>query len=185
MVIWNRRKRRQYIKDQALLYQEAVSKAIEAESSGKELNEEQRLILGRERVRFEEQEAAERRKKERWWITKWLLSGLKLGEEEDVETPAAKPKTIGGEEDTSEGSGENYDGTLSVSTTKPEETTAHYSIVPAVQDEIPQPHPPSPDTPAYAEKEFKTPTIHDSSNNNSSPTNEKVQPKRSWWGGKG
>lgn len=121
MIVWNRRKRRQYVKDQALLYQEGVTNAIEAESSGKELNEEQRLILGRERVRFEEQEAAERRKKERWWITKWLLSGLKMGDENDEE---GAPRVGINSEDGSESRGEDEDQTLSVSATKPEEQIA-------------------------------------------------------------
>ena len=129
MVIWNRRRSRQFVKDQALIYQEAVTKAIEAESSGKELNEEQRLILGRERVRFEEQEAAERRKKESWWITKWLLSGLKMGYENDEEGP---PRAGMGGGDKSDSPGEGKDQILSASTPEPEAQTAQKSITQAV-----------------------------------------------------
>lgn len=121
MIIWNRRKNRQYVKDQAVLYQEAVTNAIEAESSGKELNEEQRLILGRERVRFEEQEAAERRKKESWWITKWLFSGLKMGDENDEE---GAPRSGTDSEDGSESLGHGENHTLSTSITEPKEQAA-------------------------------------------------------------
>ena len=131
MVIFNRRKRRQYVKEQNLLYQEGVTKAIEAESSGKELNEEQRLILGRERVRFEEREAAERRKRERWWITKWLFSGLKMGDENDEES-APKSETNNG--DGSESPGEGKDQTLSASITGFEEQTVQNSTTQAVQE---------------------------------------------------
>lgn len=129
MVIWNRRRHRQFVKDQAVIYQEAVTKAIEAESSGMELNEEQRLILGRERVRFEEQEAAERRKKESWWITKWLFSGLKMGDENDEEGPP-RAGTSGG--DGSDSPGEDKDQTLSASAIEPEGQTAQISVKQAV-----------------------------------------------------
>lgn len=131
MIIWNRKKRRQFIKDQNLLYEEAVTKAIEAESSGKELNEEQRLILGRERVRFEEQETAERRKRERWWITKWLFSGLKMGDENDEE---GVPRSETNNGDGSESLGEGEDQTLSASITGSEEQTVQKSITQAVQE---------------------------------------------------
>lgn len=135
MIIWNRRKRKQYIKDQNVIYQEAVTKAIEAESAGLELTEEQRLVLGRERVRFEEQEAAERRKKEPWWITQWLFSGLKTGDEDDPE--GAPRPGMRGAESASESRGENKDQTLNVGTTEVQETTAQSSAVSAIQEQNP------------------------------------------------
>lgn len=159
MIIYNRRKRRAWVKDQAQVYQQAVTDAIEAERSGQELNEEQRLILGRERVRFEEEEAAERRKKERWWITKWLLGGLKMGDEDGEEAIARAQMNSG---DT----GESGDQTPGVSTTEPEKQIAQSPILRAVQEQQPQ------------LGELNTSSVQDSS---STPTTEQAQPKGSWW----
>lgn len=183
MIIWNRRKRRQWVKDQAVLYQEGVTKAIEAESSGKVLSEEQRLILGRERVRFDEQEAAERRKKERWWITKWLFSGLKMGDE-DGEEDAPRPASRSGDE--SESPDENEDQTSSIRITEPEATIAQSSIMQDFQEQNPQILSQTLSEPAPLADESKTSLTQDSGNSNSTNSisaTEQTQPKRSWWGG--
>ena len=58
--------------------------AIEAEKAGRELDDDQRLVLNRERVRVEAEEA----KKERKWgrrVKGWLMGGLKGDEEERAE----------------------------------------------------------------------------------------------------
>ena len=55
--------------------------AIEAEKAGQELDDDQRLVMNRERVRVMAEEA----KKERGWgkrVKGWLVGGLKEGEEE-------------------------------------------------------------------------------------------------------
>lgn len=182
MIIWNRRKNRQYVKDQNILYQEAVTKAIEAESSGKELNEEQRLILGRERTKFEEREAEERRKKEPWWITKWLLSGLKMGDEDDEDANPGKYRWKKNE-------GQMIAGTRTTQPEAEEEEDGQNSFMHVIQEQQNPDQPqqetfaePPPSPPLSEELETTPTTTPTQENNNSRPKPEQTQqPKRSWW----
>lgn len=139
MIIFNRRKRRAYIKEQNIIYQDRVDAAIKAERSGQELSEEQELILGRERVRLEEEDAAERRKTERWWITKWLLDGLKMGEGNEAEVVV---KARMGSGDAGGSSGEIRDqqttGLNAAIPEKQQQQIASSPILRAVQEQQPQ-----------------------------------------------
>ena len=84
MILHNRSKRAAFFAEQHALYATRVMEAIEAEKAGRELDDDQRLVLNRERVRVEAEEA----KKERKWgrrVKGWLIGGLKGDEEEKAE----------------------------------------------------------------------------------------------------
>lgn len=177
MLIYNRRKRAAWYKDQALAYQEAVTAAIDVERSGKELNEEQRLVLGRERVRVKEEEAAERRKHERWWITSWLLDGLKTDDEDEEGEVNAEMKKS---EDV-EGviPGESLDKALGFNTgaevgvrveaeaeTETEKKINQSPILRAVEEQ-------------QSQLQSQSPTTIDNIDNKTQPN--PTTPNRSWW----
>ena len=82
MILHNRRKRSAFFAEQHSLYATRVLEAIAAEKAGRELDDDQKLVLSRERVRVE----AEEKKKERKWgrrVTGWLMGGLKGDMEEE------------------------------------------------------------------------------------------------------
>lgn len=84
MILHNRRKRSAFYAEQRSLYATRLLDAIETERSGLPLDEDQTLIINRERARVHAEEA----KKERTWgktIKEILMGGLK--EEEGVELP--------------------------------------------------------------------------------------------------
>ena len=187
-MIYNRRKRRQWLKDQTLAYQKGVTDAIEAERSGKELNEEQRLILGRERVRLEEEEAAERRKKERWWFTKWLLEGLSMGDEDEADN-TAEAGTASGEIRTRGDSAGNATQVLArINPTEDENQIAQSPILSAVQrQESPSQSQSQSQLPSQPSAELElppSPGTETTPTSESSPVAQPSSPKRSWWSGK-
>lgn len=84
MILHNRRKRSAFYAEQRSLYATRLLDAIETERSGLPLDEDQTLILNRERARVQAEEA----KKARSWgksIKGVFMGGLK--EEEGVELP--------------------------------------------------------------------------------------------------
>lgn len=81
MILHNRRKRSAFYAVQHSLYATRLLDAIETEKAGLPLDEDQILILNRERARVQAEEA----KKERSWgksIKGFLVGGLKQDEEE-------------------------------------------------------------------------------------------------------
>ncbi len=92
MFIHNRRKRAAFLAEQHALYATRVMGAIEAEKAGQELDDDQRLVMNRERARVQAEEA----KKERSWrkrVKGWLVGGLKGDEEggkEELVVPSEK-----------------------------------------------------------------------------------------------
>ncbi|KAL2047739.1 hypothetical protein N7G274_000781 [Stereocaulon virgatum] len=83
MILHNRRKRSAFYAEQHSLYATRLLDAIETEKAGLPLDEDQILIMNRERARVQAEEA----KKERSWgksIKVFLLGGLKQEEEEEV-----------------------------------------------------------------------------------------------------
>lgn len=84
MILHNRRKRSAFYTEQRSLYATRLLDAIETERAGLPLDEDQTLVLNRERARVQAEEA----KKERSWgksIKEIFVGGLK--EEEGVELP--------------------------------------------------------------------------------------------------
>ena len=79
MILHNRRKRSAFYAEQRALYSTRLLDAIETEKAGLPLDEDQTLILNRERARVQAEEA----KKERSWSVKGLFMGG-LKEEEVV-----------------------------------------------------------------------------------------------------
>ncbi|CAD6567606.1 MAG: hypothetical protein ASARMPREDX12_000553 [Alectoria sarmentosa] len=80
MIIHNRRKRSAFYAEQHALYSQRLIEAIETEKSGMPLDEDQTLILNRERARVQAEEAA----KERTWgkrIKGVFIGDLKTDEE--------------------------------------------------------------------------------------------------------
>ncbi|KAL6718510.1 hypothetical protein ACLMJK_004602 [Lecanora helva] len=99
MILHNRRKRSAFFTEQRALYAERLLGAIEAEKAGLELDDDQTLIINRERARVQAEEA----KKERSWgktIKGVLMGGLKgeegvVGEGGRVESEAEVLERIG------------------------------------------------------------------------------------------
>ena len=81
MILHNRRKRTAFYAEQHALYTQRLIEAIETEKSGMPLDDDQTLVLNRERARVQAEEAA----KERTWrkrIKRVFIGDLKSGEEE-------------------------------------------------------------------------------------------------------
>lgn len=81
MILHNRRKRSAFYAEQRAIYSQRLIEAIETEKSGMPLDEDQTLVINRERARVQAEEAA----KERSWgksIRGMLMGGLKGDEEE-------------------------------------------------------------------------------------------------------
>lgn len=72
MIMYNRRKRNAWMKDQIRNKEELVTAAIQNEKAGRPLTEDQELALNNERARFE----AEERKKAKGGIFKRLMTPL-------------------------------------------------------------------------------------------------------------
>lgn len=92
MIVYNRRKRKAYFIDQARERQNTLVAAITNEKAGLPLSEEQAIIMNQERMRFNNEEARLRRKRERWEylnVRRWLVSGLK-SDEEQVDQPVVE-----------------------------------------------------------------------------------------------
>ena len=90
MILHNRRKRSAFYAEQHALYATRLLDAIEAEKSGLPLDEDQTLILNRERARVQAEEA----KKERSWgksIKGMLIGGLKQDEEAEKVSEVSVP----------------------------------------------------------------------------------------------
>lgn len=84
MILHNRRKRNAFYAEQHALYDTRLIQAIETEKSGMQLDEDQTLILNRERARVQAEEAA----KERTWSKRakgLFLGGLKNEDGEEKE----------------------------------------------------------------------------------------------------
>lgn len=84
MVLHNRRKRTAFYTEQHALYSQRLIEAIETEKSNRPLDDDQTLILNRERARVQAEEAA----KERTWrkrIKGVFVGGLKSDDEEAEE----------------------------------------------------------------------------------------------------
>ena len=79
MIIHNRRKRNEYYAEQTALLQSKLSAAIAAERSGQPLDDEQVLLLNRERAKLEAEDRNKKKKEERSW-SKWLFEGLRAEE---------------------------------------------------------------------------------------------------------
>ncbi|KAL9135357.1 MAG: hypothetical protein Q9175_003447 [Cornicularia normoerica] len=92
MIVHNRRKRAAFFAEQHAIYSQRLIEAIETEISGMPLDEDQTLILNRERIRVQAEEAA----KERTWrkrIKGFFIGDLKHDEEggesgEEVAVPS-------------------------------------------------------------------------------------------------
>lgn len=88
MIVHNRRKRAAFFAEQHAIYSQRLIEAIETEISGMPLDEDQTLILNRERIRVQAEEAA----KERTWrkrIKGVFIGDLKHDEEgEEVAVPS-------------------------------------------------------------------------------------------------
>lgn len=86
MIMHNRRKRTAFYTEQHALYAQRLIEAIETEKSGLPLDEDQTLILNRERARVQAEEAA----KERTWGKR--IKGVFIGDlkNEDEGTTAEK-----------------------------------------------------------------------------------------------
>lgn len=83
MILHNRRKRSAFYAEQRSLYATRLLDAIETERSGLPLDEDQTLILNRERARVQAEEA----KKERSWGTSikgLFVGGLKPADDVDI-----------------------------------------------------------------------------------------------------
>ncbi len=90
MIVHNRSKRAAFYAEQHSLYATRVMEAIEAEKAGQTLDDDQKLVMNRERARVR----AEELKKERSWGKRakgWLFGGLKKGDEEEGKTEMVVP----------------------------------------------------------------------------------------------
>lgn len=85
MIIFNRRKKKEFFANLAQERQKCLTDAIANEIAGVPLTEDQAIILGQERKRFNDEEESAR-----WWRDwrhylspkRWLLSGLKRDDEQ-------------------------------------------------------------------------------------------------------
>ena len=87
MILHNRRKRSAFYAEQRDIYTRRLLEAIETERAGRPLDEDQAVVMNRERARVQAQEA----KKQRTWgktIKGFLFSDLK---NEDVDPPPVVP----------------------------------------------------------------------------------------------
>lgn len=107
--MYNRRQKRLFYAVQASLYQEALLSAIEAEKAGRELTEDERGAINRERLVLKAEQEAEDRKRRRWemlgvgslgeGVKRFFVGGLGMGDEEEGgerEVVEAKMAAIGG-----------------------------------------------------------------------------------------
>lgn len=93
MILHNRRKRTAFYTEQHALYSQRLIEAIETEKSGLPLDEDQTLILNRERARVQAEEAA----KERTWgkrIKGVFIGDLKRDDEAEEGGAAAAEKIV-------------------------------------------------------------------------------------------
>ena len=84
MILHNRRKRSAFYAEQHAIYAQRLMEAIESEKAGLPLDDDQTLVLNRERARVQAEMAA----KERSWRKTFkaaLLGGLKTDDEEEQE----------------------------------------------------------------------------------------------------
>lgn len=88
MILHNRRKRTAFYAEQHALYDTRLLEAIETEKSGLPLDEDQTLIMNRERARVQAEEAA----KERTWGKR--AKGLFLGGLKENESEATVPAVV-------------------------------------------------------------------------------------------
>lgn len=96
MILHNRRKRAAFYAEQHNIYGQRLLEAIEAEKAGAPLDEDQTLVLNRERARVQAEEAA----KHRTWrasIRGLLIGGLKSDKEEQEAVAAAESVASEGE----------------------------------------------------------------------------------------
>ncbi|KAI9719784.1 MAG: hypothetical protein M1812_003272 [Candelaria pacifica] len=108
MMIYNRRQRRDFFKEQGVLHAKALIAARQAASQGT-ADEDQILLLNRERA-AQEAEEARLAKKGMWRRTKdWLYSGLKT--EEEGSTTSGGTLAAVGDEVWKENATESNDGT--------------------------------------------------------------------------
>lgn len=85
MMIYNRRKRKEWYAQKTLERQNNLLTAIENEKAGLPLSEEQTIVMNQERARFKDEEERARKRQERWQSLnprRWLVSGLKSDEEQ-------------------------------------------------------------------------------------------------------
>lgn len=85
MIIYNRRKRKEWYAQKTLERQTNLLTAIENEKAGLPLSEEQTIVMNQERARFKDEEERARKWRERWEslsLRRWLVSGLKSDEEQ-------------------------------------------------------------------------------------------------------
>lgn len=83
MILHNRRKRAAFYAEQHNIYGQRLLEAIETEKAGLPLDEDQTLVLNRERARVQAEEAA----RQRTWGTSirgLLIGGLKTDKEEEA-----------------------------------------------------------------------------------------------------
>lgn len=121
MIVYNRRKKREYFANLAEERQKTLTTAIENELAGLALSEDQALIMNQERKRFDDEEKRKRQRQE-WWqylnVKRWLVSGLKHDEQTDQGVVEGAVEPTGTE------------------TTEPSESdpTGHEGVLAAVED---------------------------------------------------
>lgn len=86
MILHNRRKRSAFYAEQRALYAERLLDAIETERAGRPLDDDQTLILNRERARVQAEEAKKERSLKNS-IKGFIMGGLKEEEGAVAETP--------------------------------------------------------------------------------------------------
>ena len=92
MILHNRRKRSAFYAEQHAIYAQRLMEAIESEKAGRPLDDDQTLVLNRERARVQAEMAA----KERSWrktIREALLGGLKTDDDEGEEGAGERAET--------------------------------------------------------------------------------------------
>ena len=93
MILHNRRKRAAFYAQQHALYAQRLIEAIETEKAGRPLDEDQTLVLNRERARVQAEEAA----KERTWrkrIKGAFIGGLKTDEDDAEAGAGGRAETV-------------------------------------------------------------------------------------------
>lgn len=122
MIVYNRRKKREYFANLAQERQKALTAAIANEVAGLPLSEEQAIIMNQERKRFNDEEERARRRRE-WWqylnVKRWLVSGLKRDDEqtdqevfEDTVEPTGTETTATHSQEPSESDSTGHEGVL-------------------------------------------------------------------------
>ena len=82
-MIHNRQQRALYHAAQLSLYNQTLAAAIEAESSGTPLTEEEQNVLNRERMVLKAEAEKEEREKKGWGVSAALFGGKDMGAEEE------------------------------------------------------------------------------------------------------